>query len=562
MTEGGNHGGGSDDEVTAALFVHYSPGCNLPTSGTVNGEEIGDVGNSAFEFVNQIDLVPTISLLLGVPIPFQNLGSVIPELLPLHKQSETTHAQQVAIALGLNAAQVSRYLNAYKKIASLPAKELEKMENLLSEAVVKFEEALDGDGGGGGGDSMAYREACALFKVYLAGVTDLGRKVWTNFNFLLMSAGLVCILLSLFPLGWLIVWGGGKVGLDEFVAGGLVTFHAILLITSNSYIEKESEFCQLGLVIISGCLLRRKGKGKGNGGLSNNPLVIPLLSMLHKLLVDGHGQDVALHRYGSHDPKIFSVFILAMIYMKSKLEQRKEVFLLDVLALLSLGASWLQKYVGEKGHNLALLSMAISIFCLLRKRTSCGNRATNLLVVVMALTGPSSAPSALMMILQMRAIATCGGSTLVIASLFRLATRQIFFITGHACSFNQLQYSAAFVWRDDFTWWSGALSLGLNTFGWELVSTLMIWGFVLEKKRERGGVGMEGVECYGWITLLEVAGSCICVTIQCRHLMLWAVFAPRFCFSVIFSFYQWVPIVLMVFVKERGEGGKGDHKLK
>jgi len=492
MTEGGNHGGGSDDEVTAALFVHYSPGCNLPTSGTVNGEEIGDVGNSAFEFVNQIDLVPTISLLLGVPIPFQNLGSVIPELLPLHKQSETTHAQQVAIALGLNAAQVSRYLNAYKKIASLPAKELEKMENLLSEAVVKFEEALDGDGGGGGGDSMAYREACALFKVYLAGVTDLGRKVWTNFNFLLMSAGLVCILLSLFPLGWLIVWGGGKVGLDEFVAGGLVTFHAILLITSNSYIEKESEFCQLGLVIISGCLLRRKGKGKGNGGLSNNPLVIPLLSMLHKLLVDGHGQDVALHRYGSHDPKIFSVFILAMIYMKSKLEQRKEVFLLDVLALLSLGASWLQKYVGEKGHNLALLSMAISIFCLLRKRTSCGNRATNLLVVVMALTGPSSAPSALMMILQMRAIATCGGSTLVIASLFRLATRQIFFITGHACSFNQLQYSAAFVWRDDFTWWSGALSLGLNTFGWELVSTLMIWGFVLEKKRERGGGGNGG----------------------------------------------------------------------
>lgn len=32
--------------------------------------------------VSQIDIVPTLSLLLGLPIPFSNLGSVIPELFP------------------------------------------------------------------------------------------------------------------------------------------------------------------------------------------------------------------------------------------------------------------------------------------------------------------------------------------------------------------------------------------------------------------------------------------------------------------------------------------------
>ena len=54
----------SRDEVSAALFVY---GKNL------------DFGSNktAVSVVDQVDLVPTFSLLMGIPIPFSNLGRVI-----------------------------------------------------------------------------------------------------------------------------------------------------------------------------------------------------------------------------------------------------------------------------------------------------------------------------------------------------------------------------------------------------------------------------------------------------------------------------------------------------
>jgi len=77
MTEDGNHGGGTSDETNAALFAHFSPGCgDLGPSLDITGSEIGSHSEKAFQSINQIDLVPTISLLLGLPIPYANLGGM------------------------------------------------------------------------------------------------------------------------------------------------------------------------------------------------------------------------------------------------------------------------------------------------------------------------------------------------------------------------------------------------------------------------------------------------------------------------------------------------------
>jgi phosphatidylinositol glycan class O len=49
--------------------------------------------------VNQIDLVPTLSLLLGIPIPFGNLGAAIPELffrMDSSSQAETDPMRDIA----------------------------------------------------------------------------------------------------------------------------------------------------------------------------------------------------------------------------------------------------------------------------------------------------------------------------------------------------------------------------------------------------------------------------------------------------------------------------------
>ena len=77
MTEDGNHGGGTEDETNAALFAHFSPGCgDLISSLDIAGSEIGSHSQNAFTSINQIDLVPTISFLLGLPVSMLSYSTI------------------------------------------------------------------------------------------------------------------------------------------------------------------------------------------------------------------------------------------------------------------------------------------------------------------------------------------------------------------------------------------------------------------------------------------------------------------------------------------------------
>ncbi|KAG7400471.1 hypothetical protein PHYBOEH_005499 [Phytophthora boehmeriae] len=87
MSADGNHGGASDEETGAALFLYSK----APLIATDEGDERDNddaeemrkyaarILDGARE-VPQVDLVPTLALLSGLPIPFGNLGSIIPPL--------------------------------------------------------------------------------------------------------------------------------------------------------------------------------------------------------------------------------------------------------------------------------------------------------------------------------------------------------------------------------------------------------------------------------------------------------------------------------------------------
>lgn len=76
MDSTGNHGGESADEVEAALFM-YSKKKHFKHLGS-DSYDIGD-GGKHYRSVNQIDITPTLAMLLGIPIPFNSLGSPIAE---------------------------------------------------------------------------------------------------------------------------------------------------------------------------------------------------------------------------------------------------------------------------------------------------------------------------------------------------------------------------------------------------------------------------------------------------------------------------------------------------
>lgn len=65
----GDHGGATTDEVTSLLFAHTKTHSFL-------------TNNPDDSVMDQIDLVPTLASILGIPIPYSNLGSINLNLVP------------------------------------------------------------------------------------------------------------------------------------------------------------------------------------------------------------------------------------------------------------------------------------------------------------------------------------------------------------------------------------------------------------------------------------------------------------------------------------------------
>ncbi|KAG8851556.1 mannose-ethanolamine phosphotransferase gpi13 [Serendipita sp. 411] len=115
MDTKGDHGGDDPWETSSSTWIYSKsvplqeiPSEALPTSL---------LPNTTFPFaptshrgIQQIDLVPTISLLLGLPIPFNNLGLIIPELF--------SRGDELERALRTNVLQIIDYLQTYRSSSS------------------------------------------------------------------------------------------------------------------------------------------------------------------------------------------------------------------------------------------------------------------------------------------------------------------------------------------------------------------------------------------------------------------------------------------------------------
>uniref|UniRef100_A0A8C3SWL0 GPI ethanolamine phosphate transferase 3, catalytic subunit n=1 Tax=Chelydra serpentina TaxID=8475 RepID=A0A8C3SWL0_CHESE len=130
MTETGDHGGDSEKEVNAALFVYSK----TPLFGAHRPEEP--------ETIPQVNLVPTLALLLGVPIPYSNIGEVMAELFSGDGGDASAALRQLS-AYRLNARQVDRFLHSYSLAAQdLPAERLRHLRELFSAALEEHDRLL------------------------------------------------------------------------------------------------------------------------------------------------------------------------------------------------------------------------------------------------------------------------------------------------------------------------------------------------------------------------------------------------------------------------------------
>jgi GPI ethanolamine phosphate transferase 3 subunit O len=183
MDRKGDHGGDGDLEVSSGLWI-YSKGLALsakdvPTSHLPHKTFPGEP--SPHRSIQQIDLVPTLSLLLGLPIPFNNLGTVIPELF-WRDRSGSDYTK----ALDINARQVYAYLDAYRNSPS--GGELDGAWSNLEASWMRFNASKPQD-----------RPETTVNFTRLA--LETCRSLWARFNPALMVGGLGVVTLSL-VVGW------------------------------------------------------------------------------------------------------------------------------------------------------------------------------------------------------------------------------------------------------------------------------------------------------------------------------------------------------------------------
>lgn len=175
MDKTGNHGGESPDELESTLFLYSksrNAGFNRKSSHLY---DLADLGKN-YRSVNQIDFVPTLSLLLGLPIPFNNLGYPIDEVFG-SVESKLRSAY-------LTTQQLMRYRNNSAEVQG--NEEIVKLYFELMELYASPPDSLE--------YVLSVLSGSAVFQsVFL----DYCKGLWAKFDLVLMSLGIAILILSL-----------------------------------------------------------------------------------------------------------------------------------------------------------------------------------------------------------------------------------------------------------------------------------------------------------------------------------------------------------------------------
>uniref|UniRef100_A0A4W2FHB0 GPI ethanolamine phosphate transferase 3, catalytic subunit n=1 Tax=Bos indicus x Bos taurus TaxID=30522 RepID=A0A4W2FHB0_BOBOX len=231
MTISGNHGGESELETSAALFL-YSPRALFPSAPAEEPE-----------IIPQISLVPTLALLLGLPIPFGNIGEVIAEVFSEIEDSQPRFsALAQASALHLNAQQVSRFLHTYSATAQdLQVQELHRLQKLFSKASADYQRLLQSPQGA----EAVLQTVIPELQQFLRGVRAMCIESWARFSlsFLLLhllAAGIPITTPGPFTVPWHAVFAWALMATQTFYTTGhqpvfsAIQWHAAFVGVSES----------------------------------------------------------------------------------------------------------------------------------------------------------------------------------------------------------------------------------------------------------------------------------------------------------------------------------------
>jgi len=258
MTAKGDHGGESILETNSALFL-YSAGQQLttpsislaqtwnkegsiyPTDSIISGKHGSSSGRTGLStdwhkprIAYQIDMVPTISLLLGLPIPHNSLGSVIPE--PFFRASWTLdmrdrkkagfgHWETLLRAIRVNSHQIRRFVRSYlaqNRVSPVHRTRFRAIDQDFEKAEKLWKRALTDTHMS---DERA-TESFTAFEYYNRRALYQARLIWARFDSRLMVLGISLLSASL-AVSLFILFSGWPIRFKEKTCVGTTIWHVL-----------------------------------------------------------------------------------------------------------------------------------------------------------------------------------------------------------------------------------------------------------------------------------------------------------------------------------------------
>lgn len=207
MDSKGDHGGESDDEIEAAIWMYSK----LPKFGRRWRFPTEPPLNARFHSVAQIDFVPTLSLLLGLPIPFNNLGKPI---LEAFIGKEGNGYQNLARVYRLAAAQIHRYMAEYSLVRRLDEDATAAPASLWGTAQAMWEMTKNEKM-----DNIKWNSIFGGFYNYQSETISVCRMLWARFDVLRMASGIFVLAVS---LGLMVLYARGLGALRLALSPGFV----------------------------------------------------------------------------------------------------------------------------------------------------------------------------------------------------------------------------------------------------------------------------------------------------------------------------------------------------
>jgi Type I phosphodiesterase / nucleotide pyrophosphatase len=533
MTDQGNHGGNTVNEMNTILFA-YSP---APFAYNLSNRRTR---------VPQIDIVPTLSILLGVGIPYNNLGAVIPELI------NNTTAIQTCVYL--NAKQINTYLNTYDNyIKKLPDTVYESLQSkfiLLEKSYENKKFSVD--------EGLEY--------IYSAG--SMCRGIWTTFDYFLMSKGcfvvamggiagvfmvifqvnfsniirntvITVILAIISPIISSIYWlyyvltsiTSYTLSEEFWVVFGINAMHGYSLF-SDSYILKEDQTLRFLLQL----LLAYCWSKKYSHYLLISSICIRLSGSLDLIMINNEM---------SNQNILYNTWVLSYIPMMIFMYFLNWTSRISLILILwywnvdNLNIQVLPKIV----YAIFMLSVAFHAFIIVRYKdlASIGALAQSLVPLTLITNGPNGPIIVLCALVQAAACVKAIPDSKLLGTFIGMTGLQYFYTTGHRCNIQSLIIPSAFIGFDEFNIYISGALLTLNTLG---SFFLCSWTFT-----------NDSYEKSGKFTIIFYLVSILCTTlntfINSRHLMVWSVFAPKYLFDVVIFITVWSLFLLMMIIKKQ-----------